>query len=436
MKKYCLIITFSLVCLNSCFLLPDPLIRFLLNVSNEKIIKDTPIQTNNEEAIINTPTKSGTIGSIDIPSPGFFLLLRPWKKGTLATMTGKDGKARFAEISFNGKSGMTITQLGNFPEEPIDRMLITAPEAGICITRMRGMFFIADIVNKKTKKYMPLATWHFDESYPEVLDEENGIVCFGYSASDGYKGQYSYNIIYDVKNDKTLYRSPEGGEENDFTYPFSTELILCEKYIWDETINYWMREKYFLYNWKTKEIFQNELTKFLTGNEKATILSYGENIDLKGRYMFADFPIPGKKIGTKKAKITWDENYENVKVIPLDYLIHEGQHLSDFYISSDGKWATVDIGEFSYDDSSYQTIFFHLDSRYPNGMSMPIFTEGYGKHHFGSGAFFEHPEYGLCFAVEKYKEDKKGNVKLYLRLYKMDDVLAEINRQLSEKADK
>jgi hypothetical protein len=389
-------------------------------IINEKIIK--------ENTIINTPTKSGTIGSIDITSPAYFLLLRPWKKGTLATMNGKDGKARFAEISFKGKAGMTITQLGNFPEEPIDRMLITAPEAGICITRVGKMFFIADIVNKKTKRYSPLYQWRFHESFPKVLDEENGIICFGYYAKNDYKEQHSYNIIYDVKNDKVLYESPENGEENSFICPFSTELILCGKYIWDETQNHWKREKYFLYNWKTKEILQNELTKLLTGNEKATILSYGENIDLKGRYMFANFPIPGEKIGTKKAKITWNENYENVKVIPLDYLIHEGQFLCDFYISSDGKWATVDIGEFSYDDSSYQTIFFHLDNRYPNGMSIPIFTEGYGKHHFGGGAFFEHPEYGWCFAVEKYKEDDKGMEKLYLRLYKMSDVLEEINR--------
>jgi hypothetical protein len=421
MKKYFLIITISLTCLSSCSLGIDPLIRFLRNENKGK-------------AIINTPSESGTIGSIDIPSPGYFWLLRPWKKGKLATM---DGKARFAEISFSGKNRMRITSLVNFPKEPINRMLITAPEAGICITRMRWMFYIADIVNKKTKKYMPLTQWRFHESYPEVLDEENGIVYFGYYATGGYKEQHIYNIIYDVKNDKTLYESPEDGEENEIIYPFSTELFLCENYIWDETQDYWKRQKYFLYNWKTKEIFQNELTKFLTDKEEATILSRGENINVKERYMFADFPIPGEKISTKKAKITWDENYENVKVISLDYLINEKQHLCDFYISSDGKWATVDIGGYmkDYGDYLYQTVFFHLDSRYPNGMSIPIFTEGYGEHHFGGGAFFEHPEYGWCFAVEKYKEDKKGNDKLYLRLYKMDDVLAEINRQLSEKAE-
>jgi len=98
-------------------------------------------------------------------------------------------------------------------------------------------------------------------------------------------------------------------------------LILCGKYFLDEIqdtwFTKWTREKYFLYNWKTKEIFQNELTKFLTGIETGTRLSNDENIDLKGRYMFADFPIPGKVLEFKKVKITWDENYENIKVLNL-----------------------------------------------------------------------------------------------------------------------
>jgi len=381
---------------------------------------------NAEEVIVNTPTESGTIGSIDIPSPEFFWLLRPWNKGTLATM---NGKARFAEISFNEENRIKITSLINFPEQRIDRTLITAPESGICITKSRYMFFIADTANKKTKEFMPIWGWRFEENIPVVLDAENGIILFGYFADESYRIQPRYNIIYDVKNDKTLYESPKEGEENEYIYPFSTELILCAKYYADEESFYWYwkKQEYFLYNWKTKEIIHNELTKFLTDNGIRYLLSNGVNIDLKERYMFVDFPIPGELLKTRKVKITWNENYEDVKVIPLDYLIHEGQYLSEFSISSDGKWATVLFG--GYDDYLWRTVFFHLDSRYPNGMSMPIFTEDYDEFHFRRGAFFEHPEYGWCYADEKHKEDKKGKEKLYLRLYKMSDVLEEINRK-------
>ncbi|MDR2923532.1 MAG: hypothetical protein LBU85_09365 [Treponema sp.] len=78
-------------------------------------------------------------------------------------------------------------------------------------------------------------------------------------------------------------------------------------------------------------------------------------------------------------------------------------------------------------------MFFHMDSRYPNGISMPIFVDGYYERPWDWGSFVEHPEYGLCYAEEKYREEN-GKRKLYLRLYKMSDVLAEINRQLLEKA--
>jgi hypothetical protein len=113
----------------------------------------------------------------------------------------------------------------------------------------------------------------------------------------------------------------------------------------------------------------------------------------------------------------------------MDYLVPEAKRLDDFYFSPDGKWAT----NFEYKDS-YRRIFFHLDDRYPNGISMPIFTDGYYERWWHWGSFVEHPVYGLCYAEEEYLNNK-GKEKLYLRLYKMDDVLEEINRQLLEKAE-
>ncbi|WP_461248717.1 hypothetical protein [Treponema sp. R6D11] len=78
------------------------------------------------------PVISQGLKPIDIKPPGFFWLLRPWKKGTLITM---DGKARFSEISFSGKNRMKITPLIEFPRQAIDRNLTTAPEAGICVAQ-------------------------------------------------------------------------------------------------------------------------------------------------------------------------------------------------------------------------------------------------------------------------------------------------------------
>jgi len=200
---------------------------------------------------------------------------------------------------------------------------------------------------------MPLATWRFDAVIPLVLDSKNGIICFIYSASRSYEEQSFYNIIYDVKNDKVLYESPEEGEGNGLLCPFTTELVLCVKF------NKKDEQGYFLYNWKTKEIINNELTKKLYSLNYRGILLPNENTNINEGYLFTEIPIPGK-IYNKNVKVTWDENYENVKVIPLDYLIPEGKWLYSFFISADGKWATNFIGGYKgyYGELIDKRVFF------------------------------------------------------------------------------
>jgi hypothetical protein len=371
---------------------------------------------------VNNPNESGAIGSIDIPSPKFFWMLRPWKNGTLATM---DGKARFAELSFVGKSRIKITPLIDFPRQGIDRELLTALGADICVTQSGGAFHIADIAAKKTKTFFAGLSWRWSESTPIVLDTEKGLIIFPYYSREYDNITYKayYNIIYDPKKDEIIYKSPEGGEPITLNCSFTPELVLSHNRFDKST-----RETV-LYNWKTQEITRNELTRKLDALKTTTIIRPYRNINLKERYLFADISIPGETYN-KKIKINWDENYEDVKVIPLDYLVPEGKWFDEFYFSSDGKWATNFVGGYRrYGELLDKRIFFHMDSRYPNGISMPIFVDGYYERPWDWGSFVEHPEYGLCYAEEKYREEN-GKRKLYLRLYKMSDVLAEINRRM------
>jgi len=327
-----------------------------------------------------------------------------------------DGKARFAEISFTGKSGMRITPLADFPRERIDRVFLAAPESGVLVTGGGLMYHVADTVSKKTKSFMPRWGWQFRETIPVILDPENGIVDFKYVATDGYKEQPYYNVIYDVKNDRVLYESPEEGEDIYLDFSLTPELVMGVKKDKEGA-----RETVF-YNWRTKEITRNELTRLLTGSGIWGIRTWGRNINPSERYWFARLPVPGE-LHAKNVKVTWDENYEDVKVIPLDYLIPpEGEWLSDFNISADGKWAASFIGGYEgyYGKLLYKRVFFHLDSRYPNGISMPVFTDEYYKNSKTYESFVEHPEYGLCFAGENYLEDNNGKRKLYLRLYRIN----------------
>jgi hypothetical protein len=150
------------------------------------------------------------------------------------------------------------------------------------------------------------------------------------------------------------------------------------------------------------------------------------NINVKERYMFNRTNELGR------VKITWDENFEDINVIPLSYLFPPNKKGDNFYFSADYKWATTFVGTYPAGmDLLSKRVFFHLDNRYPNGISMAIYAKDYyGSSWGGGGSFVEHPVYGMCYAEEwHWREDDKE--RHYLRLYRMDDVLAEINRGLA-----
>jgi len=367
------------------------------------------------QAIVNIPGESGTIGSIDIPAPDYFFMLRPWKKGTLVTM---DEKARFAELSFVGDSRIKIKALVDFPMERIDPVLRTAPEAGIIVTQSGAQKHVADISTGKTKSFTPLNTWRYSEGMPNIFNPTIGLVRFSYYRERNVDDRLPwYNIIFDPKNDKTVYQSPEIGEDISFNFPFTDELVLTLKRNGDDT------QEFIFYNWRTREITRNELTKKYTLMNLYEILRHDYNINIMRRFSFADIGVYGEV--KKKIKLTWNENYEDVTVISLDYLIPKGLMLNDFVLSADGKWATTFISGYEglRGELLVKRAFFHLDNRYPNEISMPVIINEYDDDHPERGSFVEHPVYGWCFA-----DRKDINEKRYLRLYKMSDVLAEIER--------
>ena len=116
----------------------------------------------------------------------------------------------------------------------------------------------------------------------------------------------------------------------------------------------------------------------------------------------------------------------------MDYLIPENKRFDEVItISANAQWATTLVGGYSglHNEDLYKRAFFHLDARYPNGISMPVLSANYDKFHSDRGTFVEHPVHGWCYADEIWAKEKEKN-KQYLRLYKMSDVLAEINKQL------
>jgi hypothetical protein len=130
----------------------------------------------------------------------------------------------------------------------------------------------------------------------------------------------------------------------------------------------------------------------------------------------------------KMVKISWSADYEDVSVLIVNDLLPEGAFFPSpaFFISPNGEWATTYISTDRrrlHGELLKKRAFFHLDDRYPGGISQPVLTDAY-EAYGQKGAFFKHPEYGWCYAKEHYEAEE-----LYLRIYKMEDVLDLLGSQ-------
>ncbi|MDR0314080.1 MAG: hypothetical protein LBI14_10860 [Treponema sp.] len=367
-----------------------------------------------------TENKSDTVTGlhpIDIQSGKFFWLLQPWKEGKLATI---DGRARFAEISFVGANRMRIKPLCNFPRMQLDRELITWPEAGLIASTSGKMHHLAAIDDNKTKSHAPLLSWVHFGGEPVLLDSREGLVGHTYFLDRNRNDVETSLFMYNYKEDRMVYKSPEG-----FAIGMLRAMDNQCALSWHRTLS--GNKKITLrkfYNWRTHTIVENDLTDVLNRHHVDLTIGPCRNIHPARRYLFGYSVVDSRKL-----KITWDEEYSDIKVIPLSYLEPEGKSFDDLILSANGSWATTFVHGYRGLRNEWlcKRAFFHLDGRYPNGISIPIITEDYEGGQWDYSAFVEHPVHGMCFAQEWYKEGQ-----LYLRLYKMSEVLAEINRQLAE----
>ncbi|GHT71331.1 hypothetical protein FACS1894110_24220 [Spirochaetia bacterium] len=328
-----------------------------------------------------------------------------------------DGWGRFAELSFEKNNRIKIKPLIKFPGASLDEELITWPGANLLYAQAAGkMVFLADVGTGKRKAFAPLLSWVHYDVYPALLDPQEGLFLFVYRDMD--EVSIHRTILYNYKTDTVV-------QEEDLDlymeYSIGGEWLFARTILND-------RETYegrtglkemFLYNWKTKEIRRNKLTRTFTALNMYEVNFENEHsLSLQKRYIIG----PSKQM-RKTVKLSWSEDYEDVTVLPLDYLLPQGKSFSRFFLSYDGEWATTYVGSYRglNNEALEKRVFLHMDSRYPGGISMPVYCEGYEEYDTDYGTFVKHPEYGMCYCREVEKNGKR-----YLRLYKMSDVLQEI----------
>jgi len=373
-----------------------------------------------------TATTEG-LKPIDIKSPQFFWMLQPWKEGKLATI---DGWGRFAEISFEKNNRIRIKHLAKFPRRQLDPLFRTWPDADLLWTQSGKTQFVADVRNKKTKAFIPLLSWTYNSYYPVLLDKEEGLMLFAYGF---LREQLDIrHIYYNYLKDEIV--SDTGQDQHlNFLWAIDRERVLVDDFLQ----SYPDRKDegfidFYIYNRITGEKTRNEFTDTVKN-----LVVRSQNLTEHGamswcrRYLISDVDAEGYK---GDFKISWSEDFSKVDVLPLTEILRQqlqkqdGYFATYFILSPDGEWATSCVREYIYEERLLKRLFYHMDDKYPGGMSMPILSEEYEGRDEPESAFVNHPEYGMCFAQEWHKEEN-GKDQLYLRLYKMSDVLAQINRQ-------
>jgi len=406
---------------------------FIITISSCSFIKyfdnyDIKYKVNNN--LINDKNE---VLPIEIKMP-FFWMVRPWKEGKLVTL---DGWGRYAEISFIGEKKVRLKHLVDFPRVQQDGWgFVTFPEAGIIVSCSGKMQLLAAIDDGKTKSHIPLLSWVYDEPDLILLDPDEGLAAYQYSYSDNSRLNKKL-FIYNYKTDAMIYETPEPPASSPEDNIVDMQFRIDENYIWSN-ISTQKKEggwKYdtVLYDWKEGEIKRNELTEFLSKNNSYIFNNY---IHLGRRYLFADIEEKEEENPYKLLKIDYDEDYSNLRVTDMSYLFRDFYKkryaISNIIISSDGSWVTAKVTDYSeynpYDANNHfitTRVFFHMDNKYSNGISMPVFSDGretMESTNNDEGAFVRHPAYGMCYAQEWHIKEQ-----IYLRLYKMDDALTVIN---------
>ncbi|MDR0403901.1 MAG: hypothetical protein LBH35_09970 [Treponema sp.] len=408
------------ILINAVLILAGALTILVIKLVNKDSFDTIPVEQGANT--VDTVAETSTI-IVDIRSDKFFWRLQPWKDGKLATL---DGWARFSELSFEGAGKIKINSLVKFPDMQIGPLFTVWPEAELWFSQSARMDHVAYMETKFTKSFIPFMRGGYSEDMPFLLDKDEGLLAFVYYQNGWGESGRKY-LLYNYKKDVLL----DEPEDTEVRYEgfLDRDSLLASNLI--HRNDSWFSE-YFLYDWRTDKKTENELTKKLTELNMLRIYCTAVgNVNTQKRFLIAKSEALGGHV-----KINWDEGFKDVKVTPINFLLSKDKYYDVFTISSDGKWAHSLVGGYRglYEERLYKNAFYHIDDRYPGGISPPVLMD-YTEYHPPYGVFIEHQVHGMCYAIEHHKMENDTD-QLYLRLYKMDEILKEINRQLLEMANK
>ena len=361
-------------------------------------------------------------------TPAMVWECEPWLDGSLVTI---DGWGRFSTVEFGfdkrGKDAIKLKPLCEFPKSVVTNHFWVFPESRtICVWDMLMMY----VYNQNLNEHDSLVPFlsrrgYFYKAFQLNPDE----LLLGFNGNAKIMRHIGY-ITYNMREKRTDFdaNTPLYSEQLYFQLgKYSTKFIAAEK-LSRNTSNV----KFFMFDYETKERTDNELTK-----KMSELLSRRFHEDIKFN-LDKRMIISYATVATDSVDfvLKWDENYENVKMIPFDFLVPEGKFIGEVQaVSKNFDWVLLRISGYEgvKGEPLSKYAFMKIDEENPALFSPLVILDEYRdpRNKWRYTSFFEHKQYGTCLFFTK--EDRKQG-KDVSAFYKMSDVQEEIDRILLEKA--
>ena len=360
-------------------------------------------------------------------TPAMVWECEPWLDGSLVTI---DGWGRFSTVEFGfdkrGKDAIKLKPLCEFPKSVVTNHFWVFPESRtICVWDMLMMY----VYNQNLNEHDSLVPFlsrrgYFYKAFQLNPDE----LLLGFNGNAKIMRHIGY-ITYNMREKRTDFdaNTPLYSEQLYFQLgKYSTKFIAAEK-LSRNTSNV----KFFMFDYETKERTDNELTK-----KMSELLSRRFHEDIKFN-LDKRMIISYATVATDSVDfvLKWDENYENVKMIPFDFLVPEGKFIGEVQaVSKNFDWVLLRISGYEgvKGEPLSKYAFMKIDEENPALFSPLVILDEYRdpRNKWRYTSFFEHKQYGTCLFFTK--EDRKQG-KDVSAFYKMSDIQAEIDRIFLEK---
>ncbi|MBN2443857.1 MAG: hypothetical protein JXJ04_21020, partial [Spirochaetales bacterium] len=380
----------------------------LLLLMHCNIIKIPPKVTEEEKKQIFTEKGFNlmpeTLKPVILKSNTFFMGLHEINKlNSVATVS--NGEFCFLTIDKNGFIEVEPILKGFPPPEPAKDRETDFDGKFMWQKEGRG-FRVIEIETKKTGYCLASANINAQIHNVMIIDKENKIFLIHLVDYAVKKPPYTFYVLYNFKEDKIIYESP---------------------YI--RGILYYLNDNKLLWRlgsasgWYMVDIYlnkyePNELTKKLSALQ-IFIADYGcKPIHVKQRILYGSNRIDNRPTFFT---VRWSEDFEEVKAEPIILQRPKGLLYSSFFFSRDGNWGKTHWIDPPGPIEVPRLLLYHIDDKYPQGLSMPIICGYSGKE--SPGAFMQHETWGPCYV----EQDNKFPDKLFV--YKLNEGLELLAKQ-------